>query len=254
VLFDPAVPITDAHADIGALSFGYGRTFGLGGRQGLATIVIPLAVIHADGMVAEAARTANRRGFADLRARVSLNLVGGAAMTPAELAKAPRRTILGLSLAVSAPNGQYDDTRLVNIGTNRWAFKPELGVSVPVGSWSLEAYLGAWFFTTNHAFYPGASVKSQDPLTSLQAHVSYTFKNHSWLAFDATWYGGGQVTVDDNPPSSRFSNTRFGGTYSIPVAARQSIKLAASRGASARTGSNFTSLVIAWQLVWFDRS
>jgi hypothetical protein len=91
-------------------------------------------------------------------------------------------------------------------------------------------------------------------LTSLQAHVSYTFKNHSWLAFDATWYGGGQVTVDDNPPSSRFSNTRFGGTYSIPVAARQSIKLAASRGASARTGSNFTSLVIAWQLVWFDRS
>ena len=254
VLFDPTIPITDAHADVGTATLGYGRTFGLGGRSGLVTIAIPLAVVHADGMVAEASRTANRRGFADLRAKVSINLVGGKAMTPAEFAKAPKRTILGLSLAVSAPNGQYDETRLVNLGTNRWAFKPELGVSVPVGSWSLEAYAGVWFFTTNHAFYPGSSVKTQDPMTALQTHVSYTFKNRSWLAFDATWYGGGQVTVDDNPPSSRFSNSRAGMTYSIPVAARQSIKFALSRGASARAGSNFTSLVIGWQLVWFDRS
>ena len=253
VLFDPTVPITDAKARIELLTVAYGRTFGLGGRLGLMTIAVPAAVVHAEGQVGEDAASVRRRGFADLRLKASLNLVGGKAMTPEEFAKAPRRTTLGVSFTVQAPTGQYDETLLVNLGTNRWAFKPELGVSIPVKRWSFEFYGGAWFFTTNDAFYPGPSVKRQDPLTSLQTHVSYTFTNRAWLAFDATWYGGGETTVDANPPSQRYSNTRIGGTFSIPVAARHSIKLAASRGASARTGSNFDSYVLAWQLVWFDR-
>jgi hypothetical protein len=253
VLFDPTVPITDAHASIDTLTLGYGRTFGLGGKLGLVTVVVPAAVVHAEGLVGEASRSVRRRGFADLRVKTSINLLGVPAVTPAEFAKSPQKTTLGVSLTVQAPNGQYDGTLLVNLGTNRWAFKPELGVSIPVQRWSFDVYAGAWFFTDNDAFYPGASTKRQDPLTSLQTHVSYTFKNRAWLAFDATWYGGGETTVDANPPSQRYSNTRVGGTFSVPIAPRQSIKFAASRGASARTGSNFDSYVIGWQLVWFDR-
>lgn len=253
VLFDPTVPITDAHADIYQVTLGYGRTFGLGGHLGLVTCALPAVVLHAEGTVAEASRTADRRGFADARVKVSLNLVGGKAASPAEFAKAPRKTILGVALTVQAPSGQYDETLLINLGTNRWAFKPELGVSVPVKKWTLEAYAGAWFFTTNDAFYPGASRKSQDPLTSLQLHASYTFSNRAWLAIDGTWYGGGATTVDASPPSTRYSNSRLGMTASIPVAARQAVKLAANRGATVRSGSNFTSLLVAWQLMWFDK-
>ena len=252
VIFDPSLPITDVSARVGTLTAGYGRSFGLGGKQGLVTIGFPYAIAHVEGMVFEQARKVRRSGLADLRLKVSVNLLGSKAMRPAEFVKAPKKTIFGVSLTVQPPNGQYDPSKLINLGTNRWAFKPELGVSVPVGRWYLEGYAGAWFFTNNDAFYPGTSVKRQDPLTSAQLHVAYTFKNRAWLAADGTWYGGGQVTIDDGPASTRFSNTRYGGTFSLPVAKRHSLKLAASRGASARTGSNFTSYQLAWQMTWFD--
>ena len=253
ILFDPTLPITDVDARIGIAALGYGRTFGLAGRQALVTIAIPYAVAHVEGMVAEQARSVHRDGLADVRVKASWNLVGVRAMTPAEFAKAPRRTIFGVSLTIQAPTGQYDRTKLINIGTHRWAVKPEVGVSVPVKRWSFDVYAGAWFFTDNDAFYPGSSVKSQDPLTSLQGHVSYTFKSRAWIAVDGTWYGGGEVTIDENPPSTRFSNTRFGATVSIPVAKRHAVKLAASTGTSARTGTDFDSYLIGWQMTWFDR-
>lgn len=253
VLFDPTVPITDARANVDLAAIGYGRSYGLAGRQGVFAVLLPIAVAHARGLVGEESRTARRAGLADLRVRASLNLVGTKALTPREFASAPQRTIFGVSLTVQAPTGQYDRTKLLNLGTNRWAFKPELGVSVPYRRWTFDAYAGAWFFTNNDAFYPGGSVKRQDPLASVQAHVSYTFENKAWLAFDATWYGGGASVVDAGSPSTRFSNSRAGGTLSIPVAKRQSIKLAASKGASSRTGTDFATLVVGWQFLWFDR-
>ncbi|HEX4822688.1 MAG TPA: transporter [Candidatus Polarisedimenticolaceae bacterium] len=253
VIFDPSIPITDVSAHVGSATAGYGRSYGIGGKQGLFTIAFPYAVAHVEGMVQEQAHAVTRSGLADLRLRASLNLIGGKAMSPAEFAAAPRKTVFGISVTVQAPTGAYDATKLVNLGTNRWAFKPELGVSVPVGHWYLEAYAGAWFFTNNVNFYPGTSVKQQDPLTSAQFHVAYTFKNRSWLALDGTWYGGGQVTLDDGPPSARFSNSRYGGTFSLPVAKLHSLKFAASKGASARTGSNFTTYLLAWQVLWFER-
>ena len=188
-----------------------------------------------------------------MRLRMSVNVVGPGAMTREEFAAAPRKTIVGVSLTVQPPTGQYDETRLINLGTNRWAFKPEVGVSVPVGRWFLDAYAGAWLYTANDSFYPESSTRRQDPLWTAQAHASYTFQSRAWLAFDATWYAGGESTIDGGPPSSRQNSTRLGGTGSIPVTRSQSIKIAASTGASARTGSDFDTYIVGWQIVWFDR-
>lgn len=253
VLFDPSVPITDVKADLNLASAGYARTFGLAGRQGLMSVAFAYARGDIEGEVFEAARRVGRSGLGDMRARVSLNLLGPGAMTPAEFANAPRKTIVGVSLTVQPPTGQYDPERLINLGTNRWGFKPEVGVSVPLGGWFLDAYASAWFFTANDEFYPGEATKRQDPLGSVQAHASYTFKSRVWVSFDATWYGGGEATVDDGEPSPRQSNTRFGGTVSIPVTRRQSVKIAASTGATARTGTDFNTALLAWQFAWFDR-
>ena len=253
VLFDPTVPITDAHADLYSTTVGYARAFGLGSRQGLVAALLPYVRGDVAGKVFEESRQVQRSGLADLRLKVSLNLVGTEAMTQKQFAKAPRRTILGASLTVQAPTGQYDSTKLINIGTNRWAFKPEVGVSVPVGRWYLDAYAGAWFFTSNDRFYPGDTTRRQDPITVLQAHVSYVFKSHAWLAIDATWYGGGAATVDANPPSTRQSNSRLGATGAIPLTRSQSLKFAASTGTSTRTGTDFQTYLVGWQLMWFDR-
>lgn len=253
ILFDPSIPITDVSASLVHASMGYGRSFGLFGRQVLFTGAIPYIHGHVEGQVFEEARRVERSGFGDARLKLSFQFAGPGALTPEEFASAPRRTIVGASLTVQAPTGEYDETKLINLGTNRWALKPELGVSVPVGRWYLDAYAGVWFFTTNHDFFPGGAVRRQDPLGTLQAHASYSFPLHAWVALDATWYGGGRATVNDGPPSTRQSNTRLGATCSLPLPRHQSLKFAASTGASTRTGSDFDTYIVAWQLTWFDR-
>jgi hypothetical protein len=254
VLFDPALPVTDVEANINLTSLAYGRTFGLWGRQGLVTVAVPYAWGDIKGLVYEEARQITRSGLADARVRASLNLIGSPALDRAAFAAAPRRTILGLSLTVQAPIGEYDNTKLINLGTNRWSIKPEVGLSVPVGRWFLDTYLGAWFFTDNDEFYPGEATRSQDPLTTFQLHAGYTFRSRTWVAFNATWYGGGSSTSDGGPPSERLNNTRYGATLAIPITAAQSLKIGVSTGASTRTGSDFDSVAVAWQMLWFDRT
>src|SRR5262249_58417934 len=117
-----------------------------------------------------------RSGLADARFRLSVNLRGNPAMSAREFIRAPRRTIVGASLTVSAPAGQYYDTKLINIGNNRWAFKPEVGISVPIRKLDADMYFATWLFTANDDFYPGGRERSQDPMFTIQAHLSYSFK------------------------------------------------------------------------------
>lgn len=253
ILFDPSIPLTDVSASLESAVVGYGRSFGLLGRQAVFTGALPYVWGHVEGAVLEQQRRVRRSGLADARLKLSLQFLGPGALTPEEFASAPRRTVVGASLTVQAPTGEYDGTKLINLGTNRWAFKPEVGVSVPVGRWYLDAYAGVWFFTDNHDFFPGGAEREQDPLYTAQAHASYSFRSRAWFAVDATWYAGGEATVNGGPPSTRQNSTRIGGTFSLPVSAHQSLKFAASTGATVRTGSDFDTYLLAWQITWFDR-
>jgi hypothetical protein len=152
-----------------------------------------------------------------------------------------------------APTGQYDKTRLISIGTDRWAVKPELGISYLRKKWNFDFYSGVWLFTENKAFFPGSSTRRQDPLPTLQGHISYTFRQRMWVAFNSTWYEGGASHVNDGPATGRLNNSRIGATLSIPIGKKQSLKIAYSRGATARSGTNFSALGVAWQFLWFDR-
>jgi hypothetical protein len=254
VIFDPTVPVTDVRADINAATVGLGRTFNLGGHLALATAALPYVWGDVAGKVAEQAQQITRSGLADTRLKVSVNLMGTPALRPAEFAKAPPRTNIGASLTVAAPAGQYYRDKLINLGTNRWAFKPEVGFSRPRGRWTLDLSGGVWLFTSNDRFYPGDFTRSQDPLFVLQTHVSYNVTRRAWAAVDATWDGGADVSVNDGPPASRQNNARLGGTLSLPLGASQSLKFAYSTGASTRTGSDFTTLAVAWQYFWFGRT
>jgi hypothetical protein len=180
-----------------------------------------------------------------------VSLFGGDALSPERFAQRTSQPVLGASLLLVAPTGQYDSSRLVNIGSNRWAFKPELGFAYPAGRFSLEAYGGLWFFTDNNN-YLGGSRRSQESLTAWQAHVSYSFRRSLWLAADATHYSGGRTRTNDVPAANRQENTRVGLTLSVPLRAEQSIKIAWSRGTTVRFGGDFEEVSIAWQAAWLD--
>jgi len=254
VLFDPTLPISDVHANLYSQATGLGHTFGLAGRQSLVTVALPYVWGNIRGQVFEQQQSVYRSGLADLRVKFSFNLHGSPALSPQEFAKSPGHgLIVGTSLEVRAPSGQYDPTRLISIGTDRWSFKPELGISYPRKKWNFDFYTGVWLFTDNSAFFPGTSTRQQDPVTTLQAHVSYTLRRRLWAAFDSTWYAGGASHVNNGPPSSRLSNSRVGATLSVPIGKSQSLKIAYSRGATARVGTNFSTIGVAWQLLWFGR-
>jgi hypothetical protein len=132
---DPSIPITDIHATLNSTSVGLGHSFGLLGRQALITAGLPYVWGDVSGQVAEQRGSISRSGMADLRLRFSFNLHGSSALTPKQFAaRRHRGLIVGTSLSVNAPSGQYNNTKLINLGTNRWAFKPELGVSYPLRS------------------------------------------------------------------------------------------------------------------------
>jgi len=250
VVFDPAVPITDVNAHVNTTAVFYGRTFGLFGRSASAAVQLPYVWGTIEGNVGEARRSIYRSGLADLRLRLTSNLLGGAALGPREFAQRPPRTTLGASLVVTAPTGQYDPTKLVNLGTNRWVFKPELGLSHPAGRWWVELYAGAWFFTDNKDFF-GGSRRGQSPLATFQTHVSYVFRPRLWLAGDATFYTGGRTTVDGVEKADLQRNTRLGLTVSLPVKRRSGVKVSVARGVITRIGGDFTSVAVAYQFLWF---
>ena len=251
VLTDPTIPIENVDAKVGVLVLGAGHTLGIAGRQLLVLAAVPITWAEAAGDIGEDRRTASRRGLADPRFKASMILSGARALKPAEFAKTPQRTVVGASVVVAPPLGQYDGTKLVNLGANRWSFKPEVGVSRRIDQWTVEGYAGVWLFTTNEQFYTGSSVRRQDPILSLQGHVSYSFPNRSWLAFNGTWYTGGRSSVNDVDKLDLQRSTRLGATFSWPLPARQSIKVSYSAGATTRIGGDFRTIAVGWQKVWF---
>jgi hypothetical protein len=252
VVFDPSLPFTDVSANVNAVAPFYGRTFGMFGRMASVGAALPYAWGTVEGNVGETFNRATRSGLGDAALRFACNIVGTPALSPREFAARKQGTIFGASLVITAPTGEYDGSKLINIGTNRWAFKPELGFSQPLGRWWLDVYAGVWFFTTNHDFF-GGQTREQDPLAVVQGHVSYTFRPQLWLALDGTWYRGGSTTLDGVANADRQENTRVGLTLAVPVSRTHALKFGYAKGASTRVGSKLDTISVAWQFFWFDR-
>jgi hypothetical protein len=250
IVFDASLPFSDITAKINAGTLVYVRTFGLFGRAASAGLAVPYVWGSVEGRVLEQERRITRSGFGDFQSRLTVNLLGGPALTPKEFATRPPSTALGFTLVTVAPTGQYYPDKLINLGANRWAFKTELGLSVPVGKLAFEAYAGAWFFTTNNNFY-GGGTRTQKPIESFQAHVSYTFRPRLWLAASATYYTGGQTTLNGHLNADPQKNSRISLTASVPLARQQSLKLFWAKGATTSIGANFNTYSLSYQLLWF---
>ncbi|MBL8224667.1 MAG: transporter [Chromatiales bacterium] len=249
VAVDPTLPLDNVDVRLESVMPGYSRSFGLAGRAASASLAVPYAWGDIAGDVGEDRREVRRAGFGDTRLRVAVNIAGNPARTPAQYAASAPATTLGASLTVVAPTGEYRADRLVNLGTNRWAFKPEVGLYQPLGPWAVELSAGAWFFTDNDDFFGGVR-RQQDPLATAQLHVAYTFRPRLWIAASSTWYGGGETTIDGTERADRQDNTRVGLTLSVPVARDWSVKLGWSDGVTTRIGSDFSTVALALQYAW----
>jgi hypothetical protein len=259
LVLDPTLPVVDATGTIHTTVASYYHAFGLAGRSANVTGSFPVVFADLSGTVGGTERAAHRVGQGDLSVRVAINLAGGPARTAAEFARAPRiRALLGASLKVVAPTGQYDPTRVINIGTNRWAFKPELGYMRRVRGLVVESYAGVWFFTANDDYLapsPGTkgAERTQAPIGAFEAHVSYDVTPRLWISGDVNYWYGGRTSVNDVAASMLQSNSRLGVTGSFPLSRHQSVKISYSDGLIVRLGGSFRVLSAGWQYGWIGR-
>ena len=183
-----------------------------------------------------------------MRVQIAVNFIGAPALAARELATYRETTVVGVALQIVAPSGEYYPDKLVNLGSNRWAFRPRIGVSHTAGRWTLEAYGDVWLYTDNTDFLGGMTLE-QDPFWVVQGHVLYTFRRGLWLGVNAGFANGGRTTVDGEEKDFQ-ENTRLGATLSIPLGRRHALKLVYVGGIATRLGADFDTFNLAYQYRW----
>jgi hypothetical protein len=251
LLFDPSLPVTDSSVNANTANLSFGQSFAVKGRTAQVLAIVPYIFADVEGLVSGGQEYRRRSGLTDSVFRYAMNIYGAPAMHLPEFAKYEEKTVVGASVTVAAPTGQYDPNVLLNIGMNRWAFKPELGISRAFGKWRLEAAVGAWLYTPNNDFY-GGNIRTQDPLGSIQTHVVRFLPRQSWISFDATFFTGGRSYVGDSVKADYQANTRFGVTYNYRIDRRQAIKVVYFRGATTRIGNDIQSIGVGYSVIWLN--
>ena len=247
VALDTSLPIENGDITVHSAFLAYVRSLDVWGRSGKLQLALPYAWLSGSTKVAGRPVSTEIDGLGDPEAKFSLLLYGGPALSFEEFESYTPDLIVGASFAVTAPLGQYDSDRVVNIGTNRWSFKPEIGISKTWGPVTLELAPSATFYTDNDDFL-GKRLQ-REPLYAVQGHVVYHTRFGLWAAVDATYFGGGRKTVG-GVEGETLQDVRVGGTLAIPIDRHNSLKLSASTGAYARAGGSYTTAAIAWQFRW----
>jgi hypothetical protein len=250
VLVDPTVPLDNVRGSFGLPVVGYYQSLNVLGRSANVTAMLPYVYGDFTGELNGARLFAHRSGMADARVRFAVNLRGGPAMGVGEYLKWKEKGLIGASITMTFPTGQYDRARLINPGTNRWGFKPEIGFSRRWGAWVVDWYTAAWFFTGNSAFFPGNSVRTQKPVGAVEGHAGYYVRPRLWVSFDINFWAGNRSTIDGVQKADQQRNSRIGATASIPLSRRHSVKFSYSQGAYVTFGGDFRMVTAAWQYSW----
>jgi len=249
IFSDPALPIQDFNATTHTGMIAYVRTMGILGKLWKFQAVVPFTHMAGDVKISGMDTSGTKTGFADTRLRLAVNLLGSPALPLKDFKRFKQETILGVSLVVSVPSGQYDKSKRVNLGSNRWGFKPEIGFSQRWGQLYFETYAGVWFFTANNKFLETLSVK-QEEIYSLQWHVVYHFKTGPWIAVDGAHVNGGKISIDEQRLTTFQQNWRIGAAFSYPFNIQHSIKVMAHTGIATQVGSDFDVLSVGYQYLW----
>jgi len=253
-----AVPITDATGTYNVPVLSYSRSFSFFGRSANISGSVPYGFGNFEGELNGTEKTAYRSGLFDSTVRFAVNLHGGPAMHVKEFLKWKQKLLIGASVKVLIPTGQYDPTKVVNWGINRWAVKPEIGLSRRWGHWILDAYGGVWFYSVNTQSYalPTPLPQTENPIGALEGHFSYDFpKRGCWASVDGNfWFGGITTLAGVENAATRQTSSRIGGTFAYPLTKHQSLKVAYSAGTYVRFGGDYRNLQVAWQYSWIDKT
>jgi hypothetical protein len=249
VIIDPSLPIYGVSSDISRSQIAVMQTINLAGRTANLILEAPYAWGSTRGTLAGLPASVNFSGLGDVGATLSLNLLGAPTMSGAEFQALRRkpRPILGASLKIVAPTGQYDPGKVINIGANRWAVKLELGQILPLKpKWLLELELGAWLLGDNDDFL--GRTRKQAPIIAAEIHLVKRFKPGRWAALEVNFFEGGQSTIGGEELDDIQRNSNIGATLLWTLEGRHAVKISLSTGLFATAGGEYGTALISYLL------
>lgn len=256
IFFSPALSITDGASDLNVWVVQYQRAFSLFGKSARVDVNLPYVSGHWEGIVGGEFERVSRRKGGDPRFRLSVNLLGAPALRGKDFSAYrmahETNTVVGLSVAVAAPWGGYDPDQFINIGSNRWVVRPQLGVEHSRGPWIFELTGSVFLFTDNDEFL-GDLKFEQEPFLALQSHITYSFPRGFWLTLGTAYGNGGEVDIEGLRTAYSVDNWIFGGSFGYSLTPSQSIRLTWTSGRTQNTvGRDFDSAVLSWSFKWLN--
>ena len=245
----PSAPLQDAFLRIDGPALAYLRTFELNGKSASVDILQPWVCWDGNALLDGERVSGDHCGYGDTKLRLSYNFYGAPAMELAEYATSQRETVVGASLQVNIPVGDYHAEKLINVGSNRWYIRPEIGATIPYGKWSFELAAGVRFFTDNDDYLEG-SVLEQDPLYNIQAHVHYDLTRRHLLSVSSNYFFGGTTYRDGVESAIEQSNARLGLSWTYVLNSNHLLKLIANTGVVTRIGNDSDAITVAWSYRW----
>jgi hypothetical protein len=246
-----ALELVDPELDINSVFLAYVRSFDIYGHHAKFDMNIPFSHMNGTAEVADAPASRKVQGLADTRARVTYTLFGAPALSPKEFASYKPDVVVGVSLQVTVPTGQYDSSKLINVSPHRWAIKPGIGISKTINKNTFEWTADAEFYTANREFL-GSHTRKQETVYSTQIHGIHTFRPGMWAGIGATYYWGGEYINDGHGSDTELKNSRIGAAFAYPLNKQHAVQISASKGISTRFGSDFNMVMLTWQYHWMD--
>lgn len=206
-----------ASVDADIFLFRYARTFSVDGRITAVQIIQPYARLSASLDKASRLGNFDKESMGDTQIVFAHGLTGNPALSVSEFSHWTPEPFVTAAMWLTVPDGQYDKHKALNIGANRWVFKPELASGYPVGPLWLELNGWASFYTDNDDYLGGSNTLSQRPLYAAEGHISYTFSPALWLSVDGTWSGGGETKVNGVVQDNAQNNVLMGATVGFQL-------------------------------------
>ena len=245
----PSIPLDDAFLRIDGSVVAYARTFSIAGNSASVDAFLPYVCAAGNALLDGERISRTVCGQGDARLRINYNFVGAPGVELRDFVKQKKGNVVGASLQVGIPIGQYDQDKLLNIGANRLYIKPEIGISIPWHKWSFEFAAGVRFFTDNNDFLGDVKLE-QDPLYNLQAHLIYDLTPRQWISLNSNYFLAGETYQDSIPSATRQENSRLGLTWAVSLNSHHIIKLLAYTGVITHIGNDSDTYTVAWTYRW----
>jgi hypothetical protein len=251
VLIDASLPLTGVDSDIDVFQLSYQRTFGLWGRTTTMQFNLPYSEGITEGLVNGVQQRRDISGLADIRVRFAINIKGAPSMDRAafQALRQNPETIVGVSLLVQAPTGEYESDEVINLGTNRWSVKPAIGLIKPLHPTLLfEFEAGVWLFGDNDEFL--GETRQQNPMLSTEFHLIKRIRPGFWASLDANFYVGGSTTISGSESKNMQRDARIGATVAFPIEGRHALRGTISTGAVSESGGDYDRFSLTYVYAW----